>query len=203
MIIKKFVVGEMQENCYFAGDENELIIIDPGAEAVKLLNIVKTNGYKVKYIVLTHCHYDHIGAVCDIKEKTGASLVICEKEEKNYLTDSINLSSYFGGECPVVKPDILLKEGDILKSGEYEFKVIETPGHTSGGMCLLCGEHLFSGDTLFKQSIGRCDLPTGNMKELLSSIKTKLFTLDKSTKVYPGHGDDSTIDFEIKNNMFF
>ena len=103
----------------------------------------------------------------------------------------------------ITDPDELLFEGDKVKSGEFEFEVINTPGHTSGGICLLCGKHLFTGDTLFNMSIGRTDFPTGNMTELLSSVKTKLFTLPKETIVYAGHGDNSTIGYEIENNMFF
>lgn len=203
MILKKAEVGELAVNCYLCGDADELIIIDPGSESEKILKIINDNNFKVKYIVLTHCHYDHIGAVYDLKEKLGAEIIVCEKEKSNYLNTSVNLATHFCAGCTIAPPDMCVKEGDIIKSGEFEFKVIETPGHTSGGMCLYSGDCLFSGDTLFKLSIGRCDFPTGDMKTLLSSVKNKLFVLPEDTKVYPGHGDSTTIGFEMKNNMFF
>ena len=203
MIIKKVVVGNLATNCYFAGDKDNLLIIDPGDEAKRLLQIIDGEGYRVKYIVLTHCHYDHIGAVNEIKEKTGAKLLISEKEKGNYLSDAVNLRSYFGDTKQIELPDVLLKEGDIIESGEYKFKVIETPGHTSGGICLLCGDALFSGDTIFYGSVGRTDLPTGDMAQLLANIRGKLLTLPGKTIVYPGHGDETTIAYEKVNNMFF
>ncbi|MBR2499999.1 MAG: MBL fold metallo-hydrolase [Clostridia bacterium] len=203
MIVEKLVVGNLQENCYLVGDKDELIVIDPGDEAERILKRIDEKGYKVKYIVLTHCHFDHIGAVCDIKEKTKAKLLISEREKDNYLNQGVNLSGFSGMPVSITDPDELLFEGDKVKSGEFEFEVINTPGHTSGGICLLCGKHLFTGDTLFNMSIGRTDFPTGNMTELLSSVKTKLFTLPKETIVYAGHGDNSTIGYEIENNMFF
>ncbi len=203
MIVEKLVVGNLEENCYLTGDKDELIVIDPGDEADRILKRIDEKGYKVKYIVLTHCHFDHIGAVYEIKEKTKAKLLVSEKEKSNYLNTSVNLSGYSGRSIKLANIDELLCEGDKIKSGELDFKVIETPGHTSGGICLICGEHLFAGDTLFRMSIGRTDFPTGNMTELLASIRTKLFTLPENTNVYAGHGDDSTIGFEIENNMFF
>ena len=203
MIIKKVVVGRLSTNCYLTGDENNLLIIDPGDEAKRLLQFVEKEGFKVKYIVLTHCHYDHIGAVSEIKEKTGAKLLIGEKEKGNYLSDGVSLRSYFGDEKQAELPDVLLKEGDIIESGEYRFKVIETPGHTSGGICLLCDDALFSGDTIFCESVGRTDLPTGDMAQLLANIRGKLLTLPGKTVVYPGHGEQTTIAYEKENNMFF
>lgn len=203
MILKKVIVGELEVNCYFVGDKDELIVIDPGSDSDKILGIIKANNFTVKYIVLTHCHYDHIGAVYDLKEKLGAEIVVCEKEKNNYLNTAVNLAGHFCAGAIIAPPDICVKEGDVIKSGEFEFKVIETPGHTSGGMCLYIDGHLFSGDTLFKLSIGRCDFPTGDMKTLLSSVKNKLFVLPEETKVYPGHSEQTTIGYEIKNNMFF
>lgn len=203
MFFKKLEVGSLGTNCYLAGDKDNLLVIDPGADAERILNEIEKNGGKARYIVLTHCHFDHTGAVKEIKEKTGAKIMISEKEKANYLNSGVTLSSHFGSdEIPPV-PDILLKEGDIIESGEYEFKVIETPGHTSGGICLLCGKILFSGDTLFRQSIGRTDFPTGNMQQLLSNVRAKLFTLPPETEVYPGHGIKTTIGYEMENNMFF
>ena len=203
MVLKKVVTGYIEENCYLAGDEDELLVIDPGDDAENIMNAVISGGYKVKYIVLTHCHYDHIGAVEEIKKQTGAQRVVCEKEKENYLNPDVSMLFRFGGGKVAVPPDLTVKEGDEIKSGDYSFKVIETPGHTSGGMCLLCEDALFSGDTLFCRGIGRVDLPTGSMREIISSIKGKLFTLPEDTKVYAGHGPDSTIGFEKKHNEVY
>ena len=196
------MVGELGTNCYLTGDKDNLIVIDPGGDAAKILNVINENSYKVKYIVLTHCHYDHIGAVSEVKEKTNAEILISENEKRNYMSTGVTLQNMFGDASMITPPDMLLKEGEIIKSGEYEFKVIETPGHTSGGICLLCGDKLFSGDTLFRESVGRTDFPTGDMGQLLANIRGKLFTLPPETVVYPGHGEATTIGYEIKNNMF-
>jgi len=202
MINKRLMVGELGTNCYLTGDKDNLIVIDPGGDAAKILNVINENSYKVKYIVLTHCHYDHIGAVSEVKEKTNAEILISENEKRNYMSTGVTLQNMFGDASMITPPDMLLKEGEIIKSGEYEFKVIETPGHTSGGICLLCGDKLFSGDTLFRESVGRTDFPTGDMGQLLANIRGKLFTLPPETVVYPGHGEATTIGYEIKNNMF-
>ena len=203
MVFKKIEVGRLKTNCYLAGDKDNLLVIDPGANADKIIKEIEENGYTVKYIVLTHCHFDHFGVVGDIKEKTGAVVLISENEKENYLKDTINLSFHFRNSSAPCAPDILLKEGDKIKSGEFEFEVIETPGHTSGGICLLCGNILFSGDTLFYESVGRTDFPTGNMEQLLANIRAKIFVLPPETEVYPGHGEKTTVGHEMKNNMFF
>lgn len=203
MILKKTEVGTLGTNCYFAGDKNDIILIDPGAEAQKILRIAEENEYKIKKIVLTHCHYDHIGAVDKIKSETKATVYISENELENYMKSNVNLNSFFGDNLVPEKPDVLLKEGDIIKSGDYEFKVINTPGHTSGGICLLCENVLFSGDTLFKESIGRTDFPTGSLEQLIANVRAKLLTLPLETVVYPGHGEKTSIGYEKENNMFF
>lgn len=202
MINKRILVGELGTNCYLAGDKDNLLVIDPGDDAEKILRAIDENNYKVKYIVLTHCHYDHIGAVDAVKERTNAKVLISAEEKENYMSRNVNLRKWFGDDVELLKPDVLLKEGEIIKSGEYEFEVVETPGHTSGGICLLSGNILFSGDTLFYESVGRTDLPTGNMQQLLANIRAKLFKLPPETEVYPGHGEATTIGHEIKNNMF-
>lgn len=203
MVLETIVTGYIEENCYLAGDKNELLVIDPGDWADAILSKIASENYRVKYIVLTHCHYDHIGAAAKVKEATGAQIVICEKEKANYLNPDVSMMGHFGADNEVVPPDITVSEGDAIVSGEFSFKVIETPGHTSGGMCLLCGDVLFSGDTLFRRGIGRVDLPTGSMKQIISSIKDKLFSLPDETRVYCGHGPDTTIEYEKKHNEIY
>ncbi len=203
MVLETVVTGFIQENCYLTGDPQELILIDPGDEAEKILNRIKEKKYQVKTIVLTHCHHDHIGAVSEVKRLTGAKLVVGKKERENYLNPHVNLMRDFGVSQSLPQPDQTVVEGDIIVSGAERFRVIETPGHTSGGICLLCGNVLFSGDTLFQRGMGRVDLPTGNMKQIIDSIQYKLFSLAETTAVYPGHGPATTIGYEKKHNEVY
>jgi len=204
MLIIKEPVGIMGVNCYIVGDKNEAIIIDPGSDAKKILNILNENEITAKYIVLTHCHFDHILAVESLMQKLDVKLIACQSEKENLLDPSVNYTDKYSRTPVKLAADMYVKDSDVLKSGEYEFKVIETPGHTSGGMCLYCkGENLLiSGDTLFYASVGRCDLATGNEQTLIKSIKEKLFVLPDDTLVLPGHGEDTSIGFEKANNPF-
>ncbi len=203
MILDVLPVGQLEENCYLVGDEQELIIIDPGAQGNKILAHINEKHYHVAFVVLTHCHYDHIGAVADIIEATGAKLLIGAKEKDNYFNKAITLGGYFDAEPKLCEPDKMLNEGDVVASGVYRFKVLETPGHTSGSICLLGEDVLFSGDTLFYQTIGRADFPTGNLRDLVKSVKEKLLTLDDNVKVYSGHGPASTIAYEKEHNEVY
>ncbi len=204
MIIEKIVVGRMDENCYLVGDPKALLVVDPGDEAEKIISRIRKQNYQVKYVVLTHCHYDHIGAVSAILAETGAEFLMAEKEKDNYFDRKVTLGGYFAPKPTLCEPDILVKDGDVIEAGQCQFRVIETPGHTSGSMCLLCENHLLSGDTLFQGSIGRADFPTGSLQELVISIKEKLFSLPDETVVHPGHGDDSTIGFErVYNEVYY
>lgn len=203
MVLETVVTGNIQENCYLAGSPDELLVIDPGDEAEKILSRIEAGNYRVKYVVLTHCHYDHIGAAAEVKEETGAQLVICAKERGNYLDPHVNLMGSLKAGGRLLVPERTVSEGDTLESGGRHFTVIETPGHTSGGMCLLCGGDLFSGDTLFQRGIGRVDLPTGNLRQIIASIKNKLFALPEETRVYPGHGPATTIGYEKKHNEVY
>lgn len=203
MILDVLPVGMLEENCYLVGEPDNLLVIDPGAEGEKILAHIKNKGYKALYVVLTHCHYDHIGAVADIMEATGAKLVMGTKEKDNYFNDNVTLSGHFGGTIKKCEPDVLLSEGDVLVAGKYQFNILETPGHTNGSICLLGENSLFSGDTLFYQTIGRADFPTGDLKTLIHSVKEKLFTLDESVKVYSGHGPVTTIGYEKEHNEVY
>lgn len=206
MKIKAEIVGgQMMQNCYFVIEDNtnNSIIIDPGAEANRLIQIIEKENIKPKYICLTHGHFDHIGACKELKEKYNIPIVICEGEEvlienpQNNLSNMINQNIQF-------KADVVLKDNDILKFGEdLSFKVIKTPGHTPGGMCLYFENEnvLFSGDTLFYGSIGRTDFPYGNSSDLIKSIN-KLKNLPDDTVVYCGHGDKTTIGTEKNINPY-
>ena len=204
MLFQKLTVGVMGVNCYILGEPTECMVVDPGGNAEKICAYVEKQGLTVKYIVLTHCHFDHILAVYEVQAKTGATLVACSKERDNLADSSINMTGRFSREPINLQPDLFVSEGDTLTSGEYTFRVIETPGHTSGSMCLYCEQEklLLSGDTLFAESVGRADLPTGDGKTLIASIETKLFTLPDDTQVFPGHESETTIGHEKKYNPF-
>lgn len=204
MLNIKKTVGLMGVNCYILGDKDEAIIVDPGSDADGIIKTLSDNEITAKYIVLTHCHFDHIMAVEQLMQKTGVKLIACQSEEENLLRSDINYTDRYARKPVELAADIYVKDGDIIKSDECEFKVIETPGHTSGGMCLYCEKEklLISGDTLFYASVGRCDLATGNEAELIKSIKTKLFVLPDDVLVLPGHGDNTTISYEKINNPY-
>lgn len=197
-------LGPLATNCYLVYDEETLdaMIIDPAAEGPRIMREVEKRGLKVKYIVNTHGHGDHIGANRHVKEAVGAQLLI-HAADAPMLTDARqNMSAYIGQSISKPAPDRLLQDGDILAVGNLEFKVLHTPGHTPGGISLAGHGVCFSGDTLFQYSIGRTDFPGGSYQQIINSIKTKLLPLDDKTIVYPGHGPESTIGMERTGNPF-
>ncbi len=204
MLNIKKTVGLMGVNCYILGDKNEAIIVDAGSDAEGIIKTLSDNKITAKYIVLTHCHFDHIMAVEQLMQKTGVKLIACQNEKENLLRSDINYTDRYSRKPVKLTADKYVKDGDIIKSGDCEFRVIETPGHTSGSMCLYCGKEklLISGDTLFYASVGRCDLATGSEAELIKNIKTKLFVLPDDVSVLPGHGDNTTIGYEKINNPY-
>ena len=197
-------VGPIQGNCYLVYDEEtrECMVIDPGDEGARIVKEIKKNSLNVKYIVNTHGHSDHISANLEVKEATGAELMIHE-EDAPMLTDGAkNLSVFMGRNINRPAPDRLLKDGDELQVGNAKFKVLHTPGHTRGGICLVGDNICFTGDTLFEFSIGRTDLPGGSFSQIINSIKKKLLTLDDEVIVFPGHGSHTTIGRERASNPF-
>ncbi|MDP3880127.1 MAG: MBL fold metallo-hydrolase [Dehalococcoidales bacterium] len=204
MIIEKLEVGAYAANCYIVSDgtSREGIVIDPGAEAGRILRRVKDMGLNIKAIVLTHGHIDHVGAVQEVKEATGAEVAI-HADDAGILQTSSPLSAMLG--IPVemsAPPDRLLEDGDSLTAGKLLLSVIHTPGHTPGGICLLAEQSVFTGDTLFNSSIGRTDLGGGSYDQLIGAIQSKLMTLPDDTAVYPGHGPETTIEAERRLNPF-
>ncbi|MDI6734745.1 MAG: MBL fold metallo-hydrolase [bacterium] len=200
--IHKLIVGSMASNCYIFSERDEAIIIDPGDEAELILD--KLNELKTKpvYIVNTHGHLDHISANDEIKMATGAKILI-HKNDAPMLTDAfLNLSATF--EQPIVcqKADKLLEDGEVIKTSNLTLKVLHTPGHTQGGICLVGDGFVFTGDTLFQSGIGRTDFPCGSYKTLINSITNRLLTLPDEFIIYPGHGDISTIGMERQSNPF-
>ena len=203
MIFKKLVVGPFASNCYIVGSESnsEGMIIDPGAGAKEILKTVKDLRLTIKFIVLTHGHLDHIGALKEVKEATGAEVAIHTDEAQSLQGRSLN--NLFGLFPRFrLSPDRLLKAGDSIDCGDLHFLVIHTPGHSPGGICLLGHGVVFCGDTLFNYGIGRTDFPTGSYSQLMNSIYTKLMILPDNTIVYPGHGPKTTIGTERRHNPF-
>lgn len=204
MKIIKLEVGNLGANCYIVYCENTLqgAVIDPGGNANDIINVINRENIKIVYIINTHGHADHIAANDKIKEYTGAPVLI-HKDDANMLTSSQgNLSVYIGNNLICQAADRLLSDGEVIKVGELEVQVIHTPGHTLGGICLKVNNVVFSGDTLFEQSIGRTDFPGGSFNQLMSSIKEKLFMLADNIKVLPGHGGETTIGDERHTNPF-
>ncbi len=202
MIIKRFIAGRLENNIYLVADEksSEAVLIDATQDLPEIQKAVKDLGVKVKYILLTHGHFDHILGLNSLKKSLNAPAVICKDDL--VISDNINEFTRLFGLPDSVPPkyDMYIKDGDEILLGSYKIKVIHTPGHTEGGVCYLVDGKLFSGDTLFRGSVGRTDLFGGNFGKLSDSIKNKLFKLDDKTEVFPGHGDMTTIGFEKKYN---
>ncbi len=203
--IKKFEVGPVVTNCYIVYNDNtsESMIIDPGAEPGLLLEFISKNGLKLNCIVNTHGHPDHIGANREIKKLYPDVPICVHRDDAMLLTEKqVMLSVFFGMKYGSPPADRLLEEGDEVGIPGLKLKVLHTPGHTPGGISLLDGGFIFTGDTLFYDSIGRSDLPGGNSEELIDSIKKKILTLDGELTVYPGHGLQTTVGRELAENPF-
>ena len=213
--IGRMVLGMYQTNCYFVyrEGENKAIVFDPADQGERIVQSLLEKGKEVAAIMLTHGHFDHIGGCDTLKKivnernesdgKAPVKVYACEAE-KNILHDIYqNISAQMRRPCKVT-PDVYLKDEDVLDIEGIKIKVFATPGHTEGGCCYYFEEEgiLICGDTLFLESVGRTDFPTGSMSELVRSVKEKLFVLPDSTKAYPGHGDSTTIGHEKKYNPF-
>lgn len=197
MRVNAYPMGEYGANCYLIIDDSskDAVVIDPGANGESLIKEIERLGCSVKAILLTHAHFDHIGAVEELKTTYNISVYVHEGEVENSKLNS-NVYLKLPSDCTIIN------DGDILNFSSIKIKCIHTPGHSKGGMCFLIGDNVFTGDTLFKGSIGRTDFISGDYDTLINSIEEKLMVLDKNTIVYPGHGPSSTIIYERMRNPF-
>ena len=202
-MLEKIVVGPIMTNCYvvFDGKQNA-VVIDPGFEGERIWQYLQENKLTVLYILLTHAHFDHVQALQFLKDKTDAPIAV-HAMDAPYLTQPNLLFPSYPSLCKVQPAaDILLQDGEILTAGDLTIEVIFTPGHTPGGVCYRIGDDVFVGDTLFWENIGRCDLQGGDLPQLISSIRQNLLCLPDRCKVYPGHGDLTTIGHEREYNPY-
>ncbi|OGP90696.1 MAG: hydroxyacylglutathione hydrolase [Deltaproteobacteria bacterium RBG_19FT_COMBO_43_11] len=205
MFVKQIQVGHMAVFAYLVGDAvtGDALVIDPADNVEDIIAGAKQNKLRINYIVNTHCHVDHIGGNAEMKKLTGAKIIVHEDDAAMLTSTPATMLRMFGvKQSPPA--DILVKEGQIISVGNIELKVIHTPGHSPGGMCLYMPGYVFTGDTLFVEAVGRTDLPGGSWQIMYNAIKTKLFTLPDDTKVMPGHNygrtPTSTIGHEKKYN---
>jgi glyoxylase-like metal-dependent hydrolase (beta-lactamase superfamily II) len=195
---------EFQTNTYLLWDSDtlEAYLIDPSMPSPGLLQHIKALNLKVKMIINTHGHGDHIGGNSYFAEALACPIAIHQDDQQMLTDNKKNFSEFMGSPVAIKAAGVMLKDDDELAIGKEFIKVIHTPGHTKGGICLLIGKYLISGDTLFEQSIGRTDLPGGNHTAIINSIKNKLFCLADDVLVYPGHGPTTSIGLEKVNNHF-
>lgn len=202
MKIKRLQLGELGTNCYIVSGEDFALVIDPADVSEELISFVYEEKDKQnKYILLTHCHIDHILGVERVKEIWDCPIVIGEKEAISLQTPSENLSTYIFGKEYSLKADLLVKNGDIITLGSKEISVLETSGHTKGSVCYILEDNMFSGDTLFKGTIGRTDFPTSNIEEMAKTLEM-LSKMEKDYNLYPGHDDATTLFREKKFNQY-
>ena len=201
MEIKTLTLGNIAVNCYLLLSETAAVVIDPGFASDEALDFLKNAKNKERLIILTHAHYDHIGYALELSRQTNTKIAIGKFDNEALLNSYVNLAVMFHTELEPFSADLLLKDGDGFAVGDIEFKVIHTPGHTVGSVSLLVDNVLFSGDTLFKESIGRTDFLGGSFGEIEKSIK-KLYTLPEDTIVMAGHGENTTIGYEKNYNPY-
>lgn len=206
MTFDVIVVGPLGVNCSVLGCEStgQAVVVDPGGDAERILAAVQRRGLTVTTIINTHGHFDHVGANLRLKEATGAELLIHAADEPmlSRVTTVAGMYGMHAENSPA--PDRLLEDGQVIRFGNHTLQVIHTPGHTPGGCCLYleAEQKLISGDTLFADGVGRTDLPGGSHEQLVTSIRTRLFTLPDQTEVWPGHGPATTIGHEKRHNPY-
>jgi len=202
--VHRLSLGLLQTNCFIAADDNSghAIIIDPGDEAERVLTVLRQHNLTTQYIVNTHGHADHVGANRELREATGAPILIHQGDAEMLRGAGREMALMMGMDIEPIEPDRLLEEGDQIELGAYSLKVLHTPGHTPGSISLVTKGRVFTGDCLFAGGVGRWDFPGGDERALFESIQTKLLALPDDTIVHPGHGPDTTIGEEREGNPF-
>lgn len=204
MKLYRMPLGAFATNCYIVVDESNqhCLVVDPGSEGNRLVEFLKEKGLQPEAVILTHGHGDHIGGVQAVVDEFKVPIYI-NKGDEEYLTNGeLNLSSTYGQPVKVTGDVRLIKEADVIRLGDHTFTVIETSGHTPGGVCFYGEGLVLAGDTLFQESIGRTDFPRSSYEDLIDAVRTKLFALPDETVVYPGHGPETTIGHEKIYNPF-
>lgn len=204
MVVRTVITGNIEENCHLIWDKNKhCLVVDPGDDCNRILEVIEMHHLSVKKIILTHGHYDHVGAVNELKKATGAIVISHEEEKELILNPDLSLARYISPDFSIPQVDSYVKEGDVISAGNLSLTVMHTPGHTQGGMCLYGHGILFSGDTVFYGTLGRWDFPTGNLSKLGHSIIHKIFTLPEDTVIYSGHGPKTTVGEEKIHNEVY
>ena len=204
MRVYRYMTGPLQVNTYLAYDDTKKgFIVDPGGYSMALAETVKKEEIEIEYIILTHGHADHIGGVAEFQKEYPQAKVVAYVGERDMLQDPAMNSSYeINRKAITVEADIYVNDRDTLTVGEVELTFVHTPGHTLGGMCILTPGYVFSGDTIFRASIGRTDFYGGSFEQIAKSIKERLYILPDNTLVLPGHMGETTIGYEKENNPF-
>lgn len=202
MKVETIVVGFLNTNCYIAHDGKEAVVIDPGANAAEIISTAEALGVTISHIFLTHAHFDHVLAADELIKKTGAKLVANAAERGRMCDASLSGQTMLRRrEFVPLYADIEIAQSGAIDVGEMHFEFILTPGHTEGSMCIICEDTIFSGDTLFAGTCGRCDLEGGDYAEMLKSLK-KLYETEGDYKVLPGHEGATTLSYERANNPY-
>ncbi len=201
MKVKKLILGFFSVNCYIITTDKTCFIIDPGADFLIIDDFIKSEKIKPEFILNTHGHYDHVGAVLETIDTYGIPFYIHPNEETILVDPEKNMSSFFGGNALSLKTYKLIDDSDISFFRQRDIEVFNLPGHTPGSIVIKLGDSLFTGDLLFNGGIGRTDLPGGNSREIIESLK-KLKDFDPKLEIHPGHGGSSTLEWEFNNNFY-
>ena len=201
MLVKTWTLGIAAANCHLVKTDDAVIVIDPAEVKDELVEFL--NSCDNKIILLTHCHFDHISGADELRQKTGAKIAIHENDAKGLFDCELNAGNFFGIKVPAFTADITLKDGEKIILGTTEIEVLLSQGHTEGSVCYFIEDGLFSGDTFFEGTVGRCDLPTGDYNKLMGSLDMLKNLSDKDYTVYSGHGNKTTLKREITYNPYF
>jgi hydroxyacylglutathione hydrolase len=204
MKIRHLVTGPLSVNTYivFCNETKQGAVIDPGGNADKIISLLRSEKIMLTHILLTHGHFDHIGGVANLKQNTQSAVCIHSLDKEMLTNPTKNLSLLMGAGCIQPKPDVLLHDGDMFQIGNLEVHVLHTPGHSPGSVTYKIGEILFAGDSIFRSSIGRTDFQGGSYEQLMQSIKARILTQSRNSRIYPGHGEGTTVGHELENNPF-